>query len=206
MRLLHLVPSAIVLLAAVVVNISTTGAADDPLVAEVKALAAKFSANRTHAIDEALAGHGRLVKILMLIADPDEPLVTDKEAKEAAAVALRSLGARQAVDVLARGFEKWHKPVGLRFKPSAYDTPFFDALVEIGRPSVPAFLKVIAESERDVVRSESVAGLYYILGGCGHVEVLEKALAEAKTDVIRERFQQAVARAKARVKRLEENK
>jgi predicted DNA-binding ribbon-helix-helix protein len=148
-------------------------------------------------IDEIKAERKRQIDALLPLIDSANLKKYSPRTRAAAAYLLGEMRASEAVNLLAQRFASGNEPdLRSMYDMNRLDAPFWTALVEIGRPSVPALLDLVQKTDDKDIRFQTLMALDHILGGKAHVaETLAKLKAKAAAD--------AGAEAKEKVARLD---
>lgn len=121
-------------------------------------------------IDEIKAERKRQIDALLPLIDSANLKKYSPRTRAAAAYLLGEMRASEAVNLLAERFASGTEPdLRSMFDMNRLDAPFWTALVNIGRPSVPALLDIIQSTDNGDTRFLSLAALNDILGGKAHV-------------------------------------
>lgn len=115
------------------------------------------------------------------------------ETRSAAAYVLGQLRAVEAVPALSKALANPPKERRLTTDITRYDAPIFTALVEIGRPAVPAMIENIEATDNAALVRNSLDVLCHVLGGKQHtLELLGKLKARPKDEKIVTRIEAAI--------------
>lgn len=146
-------------------------------------------------IDKILAEREGQIDALLPIVDVANKTKYSIRTRAAAAYLLGEFRAPEAVGTLVKALEDGD-PQWRTSRMDRLNGAFWQALVTIGRPSVPALLDLVQKTDDSNTRFLTLAALYHILGGKAHVtETLAKLKAKAAAD--------GAAGAKERVARLD---
>jgi len=163
----------------------------------VKMLSAEDSREMNRGVDGILRDRKLLVEQLIPLVDPANAAKYKDKTRCAAAFLLGELRAVEAVPVLSKALAK-EPGRKLIYRISRFDSPVWLALVKIGRPSVPAMIENIENSDHEILWKKSLDVLDRVLGGSRRVmELLAKLEGRAaKDDAKRSRIVRATKWAK----------
>lgn len=122
---------------------------------------------------------------------------------DAAAFLLGKMRAPEAVPVLSTALAKVKPYITTDIDPLM--GAVFNALVEIGRPSIPAMIKNITTSDNEILRERSMDVVYHVLGGKENIIGLLNRLMEQKerTKVEKDRIKKSLEWAQSHYKETE---
>ncbi|MHC4260118.1 MAG: HEAT repeat domain-containing protein [Planctomycetota bacterium] len=119
---------------------------------------------RAQAVDSLLQGHQQTVQELISLVDPNNAQKYSEWRRRAAAYVLGEFRAVEAIPVLSRAAALPQEEEDLWYK-DRYHSPYWTALMKIGRPAVPALIENIEGSDDETLRMKSSDVLNHILGG-----------------------------------------
>jgi len=121
---------------------------------------------RDAAVDRILGDRGLVIQRLIPLIDPANANKYGDGTRCAAAYLLGEFRAVEAIPVLAKALAKEPgRHTAWEGFFSRYDAPVFTALVNIGRPVVPAMIENIEKSDHDWLRKKSMLVVSHVLGG-----------------------------------------
>ena len=128
---------------------------------------------RGQAVDSILQERKQTISRLITLVDPANAKKYGDQTRAAAGFLLGELRAVEAVQVLSAAL--LDEPSKEIERLSPFDYPFWNALVKIGRPAVPAMIENIETSDHQMLRVKSLDVLNHVLGGKRHLlELLDK--------------------------------
>jgi HEAT repeat protein len=142
-------------------------------------LEAKDRRVQKKAIQQILDDRLRTVNMLIEIVDQANARRLPANAGRAAAYLLGRLRAPEAVPVLSRALTNVD-PNGVLFHTDIFTDAEWVALLEIGRPAVPAMIKNITSSDDERLRQRSLGVISRVLGGKDNLIGLLNRLMEQK--------------------------
>jgi hypothetical protein len=148
----------------------------------VNMLSAEDGRKVNQAVDGILHDRKLLVDELIGLIDPANATEYRDETRCAAAFLLGELRAVEAVPVLSRALADEPGPE-FNDRMSRFTAPVWTALVKIGRPSVPAMIENVENSDQEILWHKSLDVLNHVLSGKRRVlELLAKLEARAAKD------------------------
>jgi HEAT repeat protein len=131
-------------------------------------------------IDEIKAERKTQIDALLPIVDVANKSKYRERTRAAAAYLLGEFRAPEALETLVKALEDGDLGPNRQPRMDRLSSPFWEALVKIGRPSVPALLDVVQKTDDKDTRFLTLMALDHILGGKAHVaETLAKLKAKA---------------------------
>ena len=177
--------------------VATGDTVDDKEKKDVPDVIADLKSNdaqsRDRAINTIMRDRKEIIEHLISVVDPANAKQHSDDTRCAAAYLLGKLRTEEAVPVLSKVLADQlggGKTCGNMMSP--YDFPVPEALVNIGRPAVPAMIENLETSDKDRLRANSISVLYHVLGGRQHLlELLGKLEARAKDEAVIKRVKAA---------------
>jgi HEAT repeat protein len=168
-------------------------------------LEAKDRRVQKKAIEQILDDRLRTVNMLIEIVDQANAGRRPANAGRAAAYLLGRLRAPEAVPVLSRALTNVDPNFAVLHTDIFTDAEW-TALVEIGRPAVPAMIKNLATSDDERLRDRSIGVLAHVLGGKDNLTGLLNRLMKQKerSKEEKDRLAKALERAQSRYKDTEQ--
>jgi HEAT repeat protein len=168
-------------------------------------LEAKNRRVQNKAIKTILDDRLRMVNMLIEIVDQANVGKSPEDAGKAAAYLLGKLRAPEAVPVLSRALVRIDPNLVAVSMDVLVDAEW-TALVEIGRPAVPAMIKNLTTSDDERLRDRSIGVLAHVLGGKDNLIGLLNRLMEQKerSKEEKDRLAKALERTQSRYKDTEQ--
>ncbi|MBX3354486.1 MAG: hypothetical protein KF724_02175 [Phycisphaeraceae bacterium] len=136
---------------------------------------------RDAAVDAILASRNTVIEELISLLLPAPRTGGNTDVSACAAYLLGEFRAAEAVPALSNAM-MLDQDTRFIADISRYDTPYFNALVKIGRPSVPAMIENVRTSDDGRLRQNSLLVLAHVLGGKHRVLELLAMLQEMESD------------------------
>lgn len=176
----------------------------EEIVRLIEALRSGEPRTRYMAVDPILQQRKSTVEELIQVIDPANADKYGNEARSAAAYVLGEFRAVEAVPVLSKALADQLDPI-FGSNMSRYSGAVLQALVEIGRPAVPAMIENIQTSDDRTLRKRSLSVLYDVLGGKrGLFELLAELEKRTDDDETRRRLQESTTWAREHYKERKE--